>query len=54
MFAVLAGLNQMSTPLEKLEQNYAAEVVKVDADDALLKGLERGILVLKGVVESTG
>ena len=44
----------MSTPLEKLEQDYAAEILKVDADDARLKRLERGILVLKGVVESTG
>ncbi|KAL0019559.1 hypothetical protein WJX79_002105 [Trebouxia sp. C0005] len=44
----------MSTPLEKLEQQYAAEVVKVDADEDLLKRLERGIRGLKGVTESTG
>ena len=44
----------MSTPLENLEQQYAAEVVKVDADEGLLKRLERGIRGLKGVAESTG
>lgn len=44
----------MSTPVEKLEQQYAAEVVKVDADEDLLKRLERGIRGLKGVTESTG
>ncbi|KAA6421293.1 MAG: hypothetical protein FRX49_08779 [Trebouxia sp. A1-2] len=43
----------MSTPLENLEQQYAAEVVKVDADEGLLKRLERGIRGLKGVAEST-
>jgi hypothetical protein len=54
MFAVLTGSNQMSTPLENLEQQYAAEVVKVNADEGLLKRLERGIRGLKGVAESTG
>lgn len=54
MFAVLTISTQMSTPLEKLEQQYAAEVVKVDADEDLLKRLERGIRGLKGVTESTG
>ncbi|KAL0040455.1 hypothetical protein WJX77_007584 [Trebouxia sp. C0004] len=49
-----SGLKHMSTPLEKLEQQYAAEVVKVDADEGLLKRLERGIRGLKGVAESTG
>ncbi|DBB05739.1 TPA: hypothetical protein ACH3X1_012339 [Trebouxia sp. C0004] len=44
----------MSTPLENLEQQYAAEVVKVDADEGLLKRLERGIRGLKGVADSTG
>lgn len=44
----------MSTPLENLEQQYAAEVVKVDADEGLLKRLERGIRGLKGVAESIG
>ncbi|DBA98664.1 TPA: hypothetical protein ACH3X1_014444 [Trebouxia sp. C0004] len=44
----------MSTPLEKLEQQYAAEVMKSDADEGLLKRLERGIRGLKGVAESTG
>ena len=44
----------MSTSLENLEQQYAAEVVKVDADEDLLKRLERGIRGLKGVAESTG
>ncbi|KAL0048054.1 hypothetical protein WJX82_006667 [Trebouxia sp. C0006] len=53
MFAVLTGSNQMSTPLENLEQQYAAEVVKVNADEGLLKRLERGIRGLKGVAEST-
>ena len=42
----------MSTPLENLEQQCAAEVVKVDADEGLLKRLERGICGLKGVAES--
>ena len=54
MFVELAGLTHMSTPLEKLEQQYAAEVVKVDADEGLLKRLERGIRGLKGLAESTG
>lgn len=54
MFAVLAVSTQMSTPLEKFEQQYAAEVVKVDADEDLLKRLERGIRGLKGVAEFTG
>ena len=54
MFVKLAGLKRMSTPLENLEQQYAAEVVKVDADEGLLKRLERGIRGLKGVAESTG
>ena len=53
-FVKLAGLQQISTPLEKLEQQYAAEVVKVDADESLLKRLERGIRGLKGIVESAG
>ncbi len=44
----------MSSPLENLEQQYAAEVVKVDADEELLKRLERGIRGLKGVAEPTG
>ena len=44
----------MSTPLEDLEQQYAAEVVKVNADEGLLKRLERGIRSLQGVAESTG
>lgn len=44
----------MSTALENLEQQYAAEVVKVDADGGLLKRLERGIRGLKGVAESAG
>ncbi|DBA73547.1 TPA: hypothetical protein ACH3X2_009792 [Trebouxia sp. C0005] len=43
----------MSTPLEKFEQQYAAEVMKVDADEDLLKRLERGIRGLKGVAQST-
>ena len=44
----------MSTPLQDLEQQYAAEVVKVDADEGLLKRLERGMRGLKEVAESTG
>ena len=44
----------MSSPLENLEQQYAAEVVKVDADEGLLKRLERGIRGLKGVAELAG
>jgi len=40
--------------LESLEQQYAAEGVKVDADDKLLKRLERGIRDLKGVAEPAG
>ena len=44
----------MSTPLEKLEQQYAAEVVKAEANEDLLKRLERGIRGLKGVAESAG
>ncbi|KAL0032436.1 hypothetical protein WJX77_000530 [Trebouxia sp. C0004] len=49
-----SGSTHMSTPLEDLEQQYAAEVVKVDADEGLLKRLERGIRGLKGLAESTG
>ena len=44
----------MSTALESLEQQYAAEVVKANADEGLLKRLLRGIHGLKGVAESTG
>ncbi len=44
----------MSPALESLEQQYAAEVLKVDADEELLKRLERGIRGLKGVAEPTG
>ena len=44
----------MSSPLEILEQQYAAEVVKVDADEELLKRLERGIRGLKGVADPAG
>ncbi len=44
----------MSTALERLEQQYAAEVLKVDADEDLLKRLERGIRGLKGIAEPTG
>ena len=54
MFAVLTVSTEMSTALEKLEQQYAAEVVKVDADEDLLKRLERGIRGLKGGTDSTG
>ncbi|KAL0042660.1 hypothetical protein WJX79_007199 [Trebouxia sp. C0005] len=52
--AVLTVSTQMSIPLEKLEQRYASEVMKVDADEDLLKRLERGIRGLKGVTEWTG
>ncbi len=44
----------MSSPLEILEQQYAAEVVKVDADEKLLKRVERGIRGLKGVADPAG
>ena len=44
----------MSAALESLEQHYAAEVLKLDADEDLLKRLERGIRGLKGVTEPTG
>ena len=54
MFAVLVRSNQMSTPMEILEQKYAAEAVKVDADEAFLKRMKYSILVLKGVKQSTG
>ena len=39
----------MSTALESHEQKYAAEVLKVNAGEALLKRPERGIRGLKGV-----
>ena len=42
-----------SYALESLEQQYAAEVLKLDADEDLLKRLERGIRGLKGVAEPT-
>ena len=54
MFVVLAGFKQMSTPLDNLQQLYAAEIVKVDADEGLLRRLERGIRGLKGAAESVG
>ena len=41
----LAGSKRMSTPLENLEQQYAAEVVKVDADEGLLKRLNAEYVV---------
>lgn len=44
----------MGTPLENLELQYAADVGKVDADEGLLRHLERGICGLKGVAESIG
>ncbi len=44
----------MSSPWEVLEQQYATEVVKVDADQELLKRLERGICGLKGVADPAG
>ncbi len=50
----LAGFRQMSTALESLEQQYAAEVLKVNADEDLLKRLERGIRGLREVAEPTG
>ncbi len=39
----------MSSALESLEQQYAAEVMKVDPDEGLLKRLERGIRFLQAV-----
>lgn len=53
-FVVLAAFKQMSTPLQSLEQQYAGEVVKMDAEEGLLKCLEHGIRGLKGVAETTG
>ena len=50
----LAGFRQMSTALESLEQQYAAEVLKVNADEDRLKRLECGIRGLKEVAEPTG
>ena len=44
----------MSSPLEVLEHQYAAEVVKVDANEGLLKHLERGLRGLKGVADPAG
>ena len=44
----------MSAVLESLGQQYAAEVLKPDADEDLLKRLERGIRGLKGVTEPIG
>ncbi len=44
----------MSTLLEQFQQQFAAEVMKVDPDESLLKRLERGIRGLKGGAESTG
>lgn len=51
---VLARLEQMSTPLLLLENQYAAEVVKVNADEGLLQRLERGMRGLQGVAQPTG
>lgn len=44
----------MSTALKNLEQQYVAEILKVDADQDLLKCLERGIRGLEGVADPTG
>ena len=44
----------MSAALESLEQQYVAEFLKPDADEDLLKRLERGIRGLKGATEPTG
>lgn len=44
----------MSAALESLEQQYVAEVLKPDADEDLLKRMERGIRGLKGVKEPAG
>ena len=44
----------MSAALESLEQQYAGEVLKPDADEGLLKRLERRIRGLKGATEPTG
>jgi hypothetical protein len=37
----------MSSPLETLEQQYAAEAMKVDADEKVLRRLERAIRFLR-------
>ena len=42
-------IQTVSTALESHEQKYAAEVLKVNAGDSLLKRPERGIRGLKGV-----
>ena len=44
----------MNTALKHLQQQYAAEIVKADADEGLLKRLEDEIRFPKGDLESTG
>ncbi len=44
----------MSSPSESLKQQYATEVVKLDADEKLLRRLERGIRFLQEVAGPAG
>ena len=44
----------MSTALKNLQQQYAAEIVKADADERLLKRLEDEVRFLRKDLESTG
>jgi len=48
------GHKQMSSPSESLKQQYATEVVKLDADEKLLRRLERGIRFLQEVAGPAG
>ncbi len=50
----LAGYTEMSTAFKSLEKQYAVEVVKVNADEGLLKRLRRGMRDLKEAAEPTG
>ncbi|DBA86774.1 TPA: hypothetical protein ACH3X1_016663 [Trebouxia sp. C0004] len=44
----------MSSPLATLKQQYAAEVVKKDADEKLLERLKRGMWTLRDLAEPAG
>lgn len=44
----------MSAALKSLEEQYAVEVLKPDADEGFLKRLERGIRGLKGIKQPAG
>ena len=48
------GFRQKSAALESIEQRYAVEVVKPDADEDFLRRMEHGIRLFQENTQSTG